>query len=212
MPSQMPVPRRARWLRRLHSWHWISSAICLMAMLLFAATGVTLNHAGEIEARPSIEARAGQLPAGLAADMAAHAARLTGQAREPLPGAVAAWLQQNMQLTVGAGPVEWSADEVFISMPRPGGDATVRIELPGGQVEVEITDRGWVSFLNDLHKGRNTGVAWRWFIDFFAVAAIVFCLTGFFIMKLHAAQRPLTWPMLGLGVVLPIVLVLLFVH
>ncbi|MBL8445053.1 MAG: PepSY-associated TM helix domain-containing protein, partial [Zoogloeaceae bacterium] len=43
--------RRAVWLRTLHQWHWISSAICLFGMFLFAVTGITLNHAGAIEAR-----------------------------------------------------------------------------------------------------------------------------------------------------------------
>ena len=44
--------RRGFWLRTLHQWHWISSAVCLIAMLLFAVTGITLNHAGAIEAKP----------------------------------------------------------------------------------------------------------------------------------------------------------------
>src|SRR5690606_16470761 len=48
---------RAFWLRQLHQWHWISSAICLVGMLLFAVTGVTLNHAAEIEARPRVSER-----------------------------------------------------------------------------------------------------------------------------------------------------------
>ena len=28
--------RRAFWLKQLHTWHWISSAVCLIGMLLFA--------------------------------------------------------------------------------------------------------------------------------------------------------------------------------
>ena len=40
---------RAFWLRQMRQWHWISAAICLIGMLLFAVTGITLNHAGKIE-------------------------------------------------------------------------------------------------------------------------------------------------------------------
>jgi hypothetical protein len=36
---------RSFWLKHLHRWHWISAAACLVGMLLFAATGITLNHA-----------------------------------------------------------------------------------------------------------------------------------------------------------------------
>src|SRR4051812_14498701 len=36
---------RAVWLKNLHQWHWISSALCLLGMFLFSITGITLNHA-----------------------------------------------------------------------------------------------------------------------------------------------------------------------
>ena len=68
------------------------------------------------------------------------------------------------------------------------------IGLIEGDVEYELTDRGWVSWLNDLHKGRHTGVVWSWFIDIFAVCCLVFCITGFLILKVHASNRPTVWP------------------
>ena len=46
--------RRSYWLKTLHEWHWVSSAICLIGMILFSVTGFTLNHAGQIEAKPAI--------------------------------------------------------------------------------------------------------------------------------------------------------------
>jgi hypothetical protein len=46
--------RRSFWLKHLHRWHWISAALSLVGMILFAATGITLNHAGEIEATPRV--------------------------------------------------------------------------------------------------------------------------------------------------------------
>ena len=38
----------------LRQWHWISSALCLIGMLGFAITGITLNHAGVIPAVPQV--------------------------------------------------------------------------------------------------------------------------------------------------------------
>ena len=73
---------------------------------------------------------------------------------------------------------EWSSDEIYVAMPRPGGDAWLRIDRASGDAEFEDTRRGWVSYLNDLHKGRNAGTAWSWFIDAFAVACLIFTLTG----------------------------------
>ena len=57
--------QRAYWLKKLHEWHWISSAICLIGMLLFAVTGITLNHAGQIESKPSVVSRDAQMPPAL---------------------------------------------------------------------------------------------------------------------------------------------------
>lgn len=87
-------------------------------------------------------------------------------------------------------PGEWSDGEVYVAMPRPGGDAWVSIDRTSGAITSERTDRGWVSYLNDLHKGRNAGTAWFWFIDVFAVACIVFTLTGLLLLQMHARHRP----------------------
>jgi hypothetical protein len=97
-------------------------------------------------------------------------------------------------------------------LPRPGGDAWLTIALESGALNHELTDRGWISYLNDLHKGRNTGNAWSWFLDVFSVMAIVFSLTGLCLLYMHSTNRPSTWPLVGLGVVIPLVLALLFIH
>ena len=97
-------------------------------------------------------------------------------------------------------------------MPGRGRDGWLAFDKASGEVEDERTDRGWISYLNDLHKGRNSGPAWGWFIDVFAIACIVFTLTGLFLLQMHARQRPTTWPWVGLGLVVPVLLALLFIH
>lgn len=204
--------RRAYWLKTLHQWHWISSAVCLVGLLLFSLTGITLNHAGQIESRPRIETHQGRLPEPLREALASQAATLPGKSQAPLPHELAQWLSQQLGVEAGGREAEWSREELFVSMPRPGGDAWVRIDLDSGDAELERTDRGWIAYLNDLHKGRHAGQAWSWFIDVFALACLVFAITGLFILKLHAANRPTTWPIVGLGLVLPLLLAILFIH
>ncbi len=204
--------RRAWWLKHLHRWHWISAAMSLVGLLLFSVTGFTLNHAADIEARPRVESREAELPAPLLAALqsAAQAGGLPRKA--PLPDELSAWLDQTLAVSAGQREAEWSEGEVYLGLPRPGGDAWVRIDTEEGAVEYELTRRGWISYLNDLHKGRNTGTAWSWFIDLFAFACLVFAITGLFILKLHAASRPSTWPLIGFGLLLPLLLALLFIH
>jgi len=204
--------RRAYWLKTLYQWHWISSAACLLGMLLFSVTGITLNHSSQIEARPKTTNRNADLSAPVRARLAAGPAHESGKASAALPAEVTQWMAEHLSVDTHARDAEWSPEEVYLALPRPGGDAWVRIDRASGVVEYESTDRGWISYLNDLHKGRHTGVAWSWFIDIFAAACLIFCITGMFILKMHAANRPTTWPLVALGVVIPLVLALLFIH
>ena len=209
------APQRAYWLKKLHEWHWISSAICLIGMLLFALTGFTLNHAGQIESKPKVESRDAQLPPELLEKLQQaqkQGAQAASKDAVGLPAEVDGWLARQIKVSAKGFAVEWSEDEAYVPMPRPGGDAWLRVDLKEGSVEYERTDRGWISYLNDLHKGRNTGGAWSLFIDVFAIGCLVFCITGLLILKMHAQRRPMTWPMVGLGLVLPALLVLLLVH
>lgn len=205
--------RRAWWLKTMHQWHWISSGLCLLCMLAFSITGITLNHAAQIDAHPSVHTRKEAVPAPVLAALEKAAASAQGRKPAPqLPDAAREWVSRTLHVDVAGREPEWSAGEVYVALPRPGGDAWLRIDLAGAELEYELTDRGWISYFNDLHKGRNTGVAWSWLIDIFAGACLLFCITGLVILKFHAASRPMTWPVVGAGVVVPIVLALLFIH
>lgn len=212
-PIRPAVPLKPRkkvrsfWLKQLHTWHWISAAVSLVGMLLFAITGLTLNHAASIGAKPVVTQKTAALPAPLL--------RMLGRthpAGAPLPDAVAANLAASVGLDAQGKAAEWSDDEVYVALPRPGGDGWISIEKASGKVTSEVTSRGWISYLNDLHKGRNAGQVWFWFIDLFAVACVLFTLTGLLLLQLHARHRPLTWPLTALGFAIPLVIALLFIH
>ncbi|WP_430388400.1 PepSY-associated TM helix domain-containing protein [Dyella sp. 20L07] len=201
-------PGRAFWLKQLHQWHWISSALCLVGMLLFAVTGFTLNHAGQIEAKTQTVHRNAQLPAPLLQVVAGEDER-KGVA---LPAPVADWIGGTLDVDVASRSGDWSSDEIYLSMPRPGGDAWLSIDRVSGKVEYERSTRGAIAYLNDLHKGRHAGSAWGWFIDVFALACVIFSITGLLLLKMHAAQRGATWPLVAFGLVLPLLLALIFIH
>jgi len=214
MSASSTAPRRAYWLKTLHEWHWVSSALCLVGMLLFSITGITLNHAGQIEAKPAVTQRTATLEPALRTllEKMQPEVKQAHKGKAPLPLELQRWASRQWQLDTAERDAEWSEDEVYLSLPRPGGDAWMRINLGDGAAEYELTDRGWISYLNDLHKGRNTGAAWRWFIDIFAAAALVFSATGLLILKMHAGNRPFTWPMVGMGLLVPLLLALLLIH
>lgn len=216
-----PAPTRLRkakkasrqfWLKQLHAWHWISAAISLTAMFVFSATGLTLNHAATIGGAPRVETVQAQLaPALLKALTAGPATAAVTDAR-PLPQSVAEEVQRLVGVSAHGVAAEWSDTEVYVAIPGPGRDAWVSIDRATGRIEAEKTDRGWISFFNDLHKGRNTGTAWFWFIDVLAAACVVFTFTGLLLLQLHARNRPSTWPLVGLGTAIPLIIILFFMH
>jgi hypothetical protein len=206
-----PTPRPKRkirgwWLKQLHTWHWVSAAVSLAGMLLFSITGITLNHAATISAEPRVSEGKATLPAPLLPSIS------RADAAGPLPAPVAAYVAEKVGLDPAGKAGEWSEGEVYVALPRPGGDAWVNIDRGTGAITSEVTDRGWISYLNDLHKGRNSGNAWFWFIDAFAVACILFTLTGLLLLQLHARHRPSTWPLVGLSLALPALLAIFFIH
>lgn len=208
MQNQINQKKRAFWLKHLYRWHWISSAACLIGMLLFASTAITLNNASYIEAKPVISKKSATIPDKLLNQIKTNPAN----DKAALPQATADWLSNAIGTNVAGVAGEWSDAEVYLSLTRPGGDAWLVIDRESGVVDYELTDRGWISYFNDLHKGRNTGTAWSWFLDIFSITALVFCITGLFMLHMHADNRPATWPLVGLGIVLPLVLVILFIH
>ena len=205
--SKAKKSRKAFWLKQLHMWHWMSSAISLIGLVLFAITGFTLNHAADIEGPPKVAEKSAQMPAAVLGKLGADPAGGKGR----LPAPVATWVEDHFPVKA-SGEAEWSADEVYLPAPRPGGDAWVAIDRATGAVTSEVTDRGWISYLNDLHKGRNSGGEWSLFIDIFAFACLVFAITGLFLLWLHSAKRKSTWPLVGAGLVLPAAIAIIFIH
>lgn len=208
MPKRKLRSSRQFWMKQLHSWHWVSAAVSLAGMFVFSVTGITLNHAATISAEPQIVTATATLPASTTGLLA----RTQPAENAPLPDRVRDDVRALVGVDVGAAAAEWSDDEVYVAVPGPGSDAWVSIDRGTGAIEAERTDRGWVSFFNDLHKGRNTGTAWFWLIDVLAVACVIFTFTGLLLLQLHARHRPSTWPLVALGTLIPAAIILLFMH
>lgn len=195
------------WMRQLHTWHYMSAAVALAGILMFAITGITLNHAASIGASPTVVSKQGMLPSPL---LPALAHPKSNDA--PLPAHVAKAVKAAVGVDPGAHAGEWSDAEVYVALPRPGGDGWVSIDRTTGKITSETTDRGWIAYLNDLHKGRNAGSTWFWLIDVFAIACLVFALTGLVLLQFLAKNRPLTWPLVGLGILAPFLIALFLIH
>lgn len=204
--ASSPTAKSGFWRNQLRQWHWISSAVSLMGLLLFAVTGFTLNHAAQIEAQPKITKIEKQVPPATLAGLASVTANVS------LTPVQATAIRSAVGIDVRGATVDADDDGIYLTLSAPGADSTLEISRIDGHATYERTDRGLIAVLNDLHKGRHSGPVWAMFIDLIAIACVVFAVTGLGLLWLYARGRRVTWPLVALGLVLPFILFLLFVH
>lgn len=195
-------------LMTIRKWHWMSSALCFVCMLLFSVTGITLNHAADIEASPTTVHLEGVIPEDLLKVIALQDA----QKRISIPDAILNWFEVNHEIRFADNQAEVNDGELYVVMSRPGGDAWLSLDSETGGFEYESTSRGWISYFNDIHKGRNTGKAWIYFMDIFAIACIIFSVTGFILLQRYADTRSKTWPLVIAGLVVPVFFMMFLIH
>jgi hypothetical protein len=195
-------------LMTIRKWHWMSSALCFVCMLLFSVTGITLNHAADIEASPTTVHLEGVVPEELLKAISLNDA----QKNITVPDSILNWFETNHEIRFANNQAEVNDGELYLVLPRPGGDAWLSIVTETGDFEYESTSRGWISYFNDIHKGRNTGSAWIYFMDVFAIACIIFSVTGFLLLQRYADTRSKTWPLVIAGLLVPIFFMMFLIH
>jgi uncharacterized protein len=205
-PGVNPLLTANFWRLQLRQWHWISSALCLSVMILFSVTGFTLNHAAKFEGNPHTDGFEKPLPPDLSAALS------SARDGEPLARELAASVKAETGVEVGQRPAEVRDGEVVIDLPAPGVDAWISFDLEGAVMTYERTDRGVIGTLNDLHKGLNAGPVWSLFMDIFAFACLVFAFTGLGLLWLYQKNRASTWPLVAGGMLVPVLIVVVFVH
>ncbi|MGJ8655217.1 MAG: PepSY-associated TM helix domain-containing protein [Akkermansiaceae bacterium] len=191
-------------IKQFYIWHWVSSAISLTTLLLFAITGLTLNNAKSITTKPVVSEITGELPAALTTSLTDNP--------DSIDPKVIHYLNTKLESNIASITPQIEDEEIYLSHDSPGKNEWLSLDQLTGEFIYEKTSRGSISFINDLHKGRNTGSVWGWFMDIFSVACIIFTLTGIGLLWVHSRRRPTTWPVVALGILLPVIIVIFFIH
>lgn len=161
--------------KRLHSTariiHLYVSTALLLLMLFFAVTGITLNHPEWFAENTAARIDESPLPATIN--------------EEPFDSpswqrAVNDYLDEHFDARLE--DADYDAEELSLVSKGPGHYRAVTIEWQAGLVTSELQDYGAVAVLNDLHKGRNSGLVWRGLLDLSALFILLFSLTGFILL------------------------------
>ena len=171
--------------------HVYTSMICLLLVLFFSITGLTLNHPSwTLGGSGSRQSLAGTLPTDFK----------SGETVDWLR--VAEFLRASHGLRGEVSDHGENAGEGTISFRAPGYGADGFFEVAEGSYELTVTSQGMLAVFNDLHKGRDTTSSWGWLIDLSAIFLVVISLTGLTLQFFLRKRRRSALTVAGVGIVL----------
>ena len=195
-----------RWL------HIYLSMFGLAAVLFFSATGVTLNHPdwffGETERSTRSEGDIDRQWLHLEDPRSRHVSPRTPIS--PARSTSWRWSSRCGRPTASAAPLPNSrSTNPNARSPSRGRDtpADAFIERDTGHYTLTQSFHGVIAVLNDLHKGRDTGLAWSILIDASAIVLTVISLSGLVLLFYLKLRRI---PGLVVAVIGAIVVLVLF--
>jgi hypothetical protein len=190
-----------RFCRMIHGY---VSAVAFLALLFFSATGVLLNHPEWMPERrdapqsqdlmldaPTL-ARAQQAGDGAGALLAAAIA-----ARAPVRGAFTT--------------ADLMDGEALLRFEGARGNSNATVDLTTGRVELDVEQAEALSVLNDLHRGKNVGAAWKLVIDVVGALTIALSLIGFVIFFSMRFRLTTSLVLVGVGLAAMVAIFLAFV-
>jgi hypothetical protein len=166
-------------------------------VLLFAITGLTLNHQDFGLADPDITTKTISLPIELL--------------ESPDRAAISGYLQQTLGVSSPVTDYREDDSEIQVIFAAPGRRTLVTIRRDERTGEVEAENRGVLGRLDDLHKGFDAGTAWYWLIDFTAILLTVSSLTGMVTLLSLRTRRKSGFIVGAIGVVTVVAIYLICV-
>jgi len=166
------------WTRTLHIY---LTMFAFLMMMFFAITGVLINHEDLLPGETVTEVT-GTIPDSLL--------------REPDKLMVVETLRRDYGATGAVGTFDVSEDQVYVELKGPGRTSEAEIDRRTGALTLTLRRRGALVMLDDLHRGKDSGPAWRWVIDISGVLLFLASLSG--VVMWIALPRRRKWGVVAL--------------
>ncbi len=167
--------------------HIYLTVFAMLLMVFFAATGLLLNHEDWVTG--------GETPP------VADTATLPPALLTPAPDRL--MIVEHLRARHGAvGAVTTFDDDgeiLRIEMRGPGRRVEAEITLATGAMTLTKELRPFLIRMDDLHRGKDSGVIWSWIIDISAVLLFLGALSGIVLWIALPKRRTLGLVALGLG-------------
>ena len=169
--------------RYVHGW---LSAFAFLTLLFFSVTGLLLNHPEWFEPAKTEQTTQLILPESVLKSI---------KQQENPSDTILNYVRQQQNVVGRYQSSEVMDNEVMIRLESPAGATDIWVMADTGETEITQKPASTVSMLNDLHRGKNSGLAWSWLIDISAIIVIALSLVGY-ILFLSIKTRLVTHLML----------------
>ena len=166
-------------------------------VLLFAITGLTLNHQDFGWAEPRTTQATLPVEASLL--------------EVPNADTIGNYLKGKLGIASPLTDYHEDPDQIELTFAAPGHRTVVTINRSDQSAAVETESRGFLGRLDDLHKGFDSGKVWYWTIDFAAILLTISSLTGMITLVSLRARRRSGFLVAGLGVIMVLAIYAWFV-
>ena len=156
-----------RHARYVHGW---LSAFAFITLLFFSVTGLLLNHPEWFEPAKTEETAKLILPESILKSI---------KQQENPSDTILSYVRQQQNLVGRYQSSEVMDNEMMIRLESPAGATDIFVTTDTGETEITQKPASTVSMLNDLHRGKNSGLGWSWLIDISAIIYIVLSLAGY---------------------------------
>lgn len=161
------IARVSRWL------HIYLSMISFVIVLFFSVTGLTLNHADYFQSNAVVEEFKGKVDSiWVNSNDTLKIQKL----------AIVEYFREKHHVKGAIADFRIDNSEISFSFKSPGYEADVFIDKADGKYQLTEVSQGLMGFVNDLHKGRDTGKTWSWVIDIAAVLMTLISLSGLILL------------------------------
>ena len=169
---------RALHVRRLTAKYsrWVHIYLSMTSfgvVFFFAVTGLTLNHPQWFEKQQRTSTRRGSLDASWTRGTGTDAVKKLE---------VVEYLRRVESVRGALGEFRVDDRECDVSFKGPGYSADAVIDRATGTYELTENRMGLAAVVNDLHKGRDTGLGWKMVIDGSAVLLGLVSLSGLLLL------------------------------
>lgn len=153
------------------NWHGYLSAFAFLILMFFSATGILLNHPDWLQMD---EAEPQAASATIAADKIA-----AGQSAKDPGAALGAAVAAQMKVLGAYSSGDVDSRQALLRFEGVKGMTTVTLDLKNGEAKAQIQKADPVTMLDDLHRGKNVGTAWKWLIDISGAVILILSLIGY---------------------------------